>query len=406
MGNPLLNWTAFGRHNTGARVASQRRVVQDPNHLSSPRPIRVAVVAPSLRILGGQAVQAQRLLDGWRDDPEVDAWLVPHNPVPPAPFDRLLEIKYVRTLVTQLCYWPMLLRELRRADVVHVFSASYASFLMSPLPAILIARLFGRPVVLNYRSGEAPDHLRRSAVARWALRSVSRNVVPSPFLKEVFAGFAIPSEVIANVADLARFRYAPRDPLRPRLVSTRNFDALYNVSCTLRAFARVQARYPDASLTLVGSGPQDAMLRALAGELGLRNVTFVGRVAQSDIHRYYADADIYIQTPSIDNMPGSVIEAFASGLPVVSTDVGGVPAILQHGVHGLLAADNDDDAIAAHVIHLIDRPEDARRLAAAAFDTCRGYEWPVVRERWLATYRELAAASAARRRDLVRVEAA
>src|SRR5690349_12590107 len=111
MGNPLLNWTAFGRHNTGARVASQRRVVQNPNHLSSPRPIRVAVVAPSLRILGGQAVQAQRLLDGWRDDPEVDAWLVPHNPVPPAPFDRLLEIKYVRTLVTQLCYWPMLLRE-------------------------------------------------------------------------------------------------------------------------------------------------------------------------------------------------------------------------------------------------------------------------------------------------------
>jgi glycosyltransferase involved in cell wall biosynthesis len=167
----------------------------------------------------------------------------------------------------------------------------------------------------------------------------------------------------------------------------------------------VQARYPDAALTLVGSGPQDTMLRALAGELRLRNVTFVGRVAPSEIHRYYAEADIYIQTPSIDNMPGSVIEAFASGLPVVSTDVGGVPAILQHGVHGLLAPDNDDEGIAAHVLHLLEAPQYARALAQAAYETCRAYEWPVVRERWLATYQELAGA-AARRTGVVPVEAA
>jgi glycosyltransferase involved in cell wall biosynthesis len=373
--------------------------------MSSRRPIRVAVVAPSLRILGGQAVQAERLLQGWEGDPEVHAWLVPHNPVPPAPFDRLLDIKYLRTVATQLCYWPMLMHQLRRADVVHVFSASYASFLLAPLPAILVAKMYGKPVVLNYRSGEAPDHLRRSAIARWALRSVECNVVPSTFLEEVFAGFDIRSEVIANVADLARFRYVPRDPVRPRLVSTRNFDALYNVSCTLRAFARIQAAYPDASLTLVGSGPQDAMLRALAADLGLRNVTFAGRVPQQDIHRYYADADVYLQTPSIDNMPGSVIEAFASGLPVVSTDVGGVPAILRHGVHGLLAPDDDADAIAAHVIRLLKEPAYARQLAAAAYETCRGYEWPIVREQWLATYQSLARRAAGGGR-LVGVEAA
>ena len=369
------------------------------------RPIRVALVAPSLRILGGQAVQAQRLLDGWRDDREICAWLVPHNPVPPRPFNRLLDIKYVRTLVTQLCYWPMLLYQLRRADVVHVFSASYTSFLLAPLPAILIAKLYGKPVVLNYRSGEAPNHLRRSAIARWALRSVDLNVVPSPFLRDVFVGFGIGSQVVANVADLARFKYAPRNPLRPRIVSTRNFDALYNVSCTLRAFALVQAAYPDASLTLVGSGPQQGQLCALASSLGLRNVTFAGRIEQHEIHRYYADADIYLQTPAIDNMPGSVIEAFASGLPVVSTNVGGVSAILQHGVHGLLAPDDDDAGIAAQVIALLQQPEYARALAAAAFATCSNYEWPVVREKWLVTYRRLAG-TAVDGSNLVGVEAA
>ena len=97
-------------------------------------------------------------------------------------------IKYLRTIVTQLSYWPLLFRELRRADVVHVFSASYSSFLLAPLPAMLIAKLFGRPVILNYHSGEAPDHLRRSALARHVMRNwVDLNVVPSAFLRDVLA---------------------------------------------------------------------------------------------------------------------------------------------------------------------------------------------------------------------------
>lgn len=347
-----------------------------------------------MRILGGQAVQAQRLLDGWRHDPAVTAWLVPHNPVPRPPFDRLLAVKYLRTVVTQLCYWPSLFKQLRRADLVHVFSASYTSFLLSPLPAILVAKLYRKPVILHYHSGEAPDHLRRSRVARLVLKSVTRNVVPSRFLQDVFNAFALRAAVISNVVDLTRFKYRRRDPLCPRLVSTRNFDGLYNVSCTLRAFRRIQARYPEATLTLVGAGPQDAMLRLLATQLGLRNVTFVGAVPQTEIHRYYDDADIYVQTPAIDNMPNSVIEAFASGLPVVSTGIGGVPAILQDGVHGLLAADDDDAAIAGHVLTLLENPAYARSLAAAALGTCQSYEWPVVRHQWLATYRELASRAA------------
>lgn len=352
-------------------------------------PIRVAVVAPSLRILGGQAVQAQRLLDAWQTDDDLDAWLVPVNPIPPRPFDRLLQVKFVRTVVTQLVYYPLLLRELRRADVVHVFSASYASFLLAPLPAILIAKLYGKPVILNYRSGEAPDHLRRSAIARWALRVVDLNVVPSSFLRDVLDDFGIAARIVANVCDLERFRYRERRLLRPRILSTRNFDALYNVACTLRAFARVQAAYPDASLTLVGGGSGEMALRQQARELGLRNVTFAGRVAHGDMHRFYADADIYVQTPSIDNMPASVIEAFASGLPVVATRVGGVPAILEDGVHGLLAPDDDADAVAAHILTLLKDRDAAVRMASAARDSCRSYDWSVLRRQWLDAYRSV-----------------
>jgi L-malate glycosyltransferase len=370
-----------------------------------PSRIRLAIVAPSLRILGGHSVQAVRMLEGWAQSADVEAWLVPINPVPPPPFARLLGVKFVRTVATQLCYWPLLVRELRRADIVHVFSASYTAFLLSTLPAVLVARALGKPVVLNYHSGEAPDHLAGSRLARALLRHASDViVVPSRFLVEVFRQFGLKSTVVFNSIDTAQYHYRPRSPLRPRLLSTRNLEPLYNVACTLRAFARVQKLQPEATLTLIGCGSEDNALRSLVRALGLQHVTFVGRVHPRDMARYYAAADIYVQTPSIDNMPLSVLEAFASGLPVVSTRVGGVPAILTDQHHGLLADDNDDDGIAGCILQLLADPERARTLASHAFGTLQPYEWPRVREAWLAVYRQVLAPASDR--PMVRVETA
>ena len=354
--------------------------------------LRVAIVVASLRILGGHSVQGRRLVNGWAHDSDVDAWIVPINPVPPKPFDRLLRIKYLRTIVTQLCYWPLLMRELRRADVVHIFSASYSSFLLAPLPAIVIARLFGKRVLLNYHGGEAEDHLRHSWIARTTLRRhVDVNVVPSQFLKDVFTRFGIDATVIANTVDRRDFTYRVRD-LRRRpltILSTRNFEPVYNVACTLRAFAVIQARFPDTALTLVGTGSQEQSLKALAADLGVRGVHFVGRVVPQEIPAHCAIADVYVQTPSADNMPLSVLEAFATGLPVVSTAVGGVPTVLTDGVHGLLAPENDAHGVAARIIELIERPDYAKQLAEAAYGTCAQYDWQHVRESWLDVYRQL-----------------
>jgi L-malate glycosyltransferase len=353
------------------------------------RRLNIAVVAPSMGILGGQAVQADRLVRAWRGDPDIHAWLVPINPVPPGPLRHATQVKYFRTVATQLTYWPLLTRELRRADVVHVFSASYFSFLLAPLPPVLVARALGKPVLMNYRSGEAPDHLKRSAIARATLRSVDANAVPSRFLHDVFAAHGIASEIIPNIVDLDRFAFRPRDPLRPRVVSTRNFEGLYNVACTLRTFRLVQARYPEATLTLVGAGSQDATLRQLAADLQLRYVTFAGRVAPADIWRYYADADVYLQTPDIDNMPSSVLEAYASGCAVVATRAGGVPAICDDGVQGLLVPCNDHEAAARAILRLLEEPGLAGRLTAAARASCEAYRWDVVRARWVNLYRSL-----------------
>jgi glycosyltransferase involved in cell wall biosynthesis len=366
--------------------------------------LRVAIVAPTLDILGGHSVQAQRLLTAWKDDPDISAWLVPINPLPPPALRPALRVKYLRTLVTEATYIPQLVRQLARADVVHIFSASYSSFLLAPLPAMLVAQAFERPVVLNYHSGQAADHLERSTIARTTLAHVACNVVPSPFLAEVFARFGLPATVVPNIVDLDRFAFRERRPLRPRFLSTRNLGDPYNVACTLRAFRAIQDRCSDASLTVVGSGPEEAALRQLAAELRLSNVRFAGRVHPDEIADVYAHHDIYIQTPDIDNMPLSVIEAFASGLPVVSTEAGGMPDILRHGCHGLLAPVNDHEAVAREALNLLDAPELARRLAHNARATCESYTWTSARERWLQVYRH--AAAAARRGAASDVDAA
>jgi len=340
-------------------------------------------------ILGGQAVQASRLLRAWHNDPDVRAWLVPINPEPPRALAFTRRVKYLRTVMTQARYWPLLVSELRTADVIHVFSASYSAFLLSTLPAVLIGKAFGKPVLVNYHSGEGPDHLRRSAIARAILRRVDANAVPSHFLQDAFAAMGIGAEVVPNIVNTDQFRFRRREPLRPKILSTRNFEPLYNVACTLRAFRLVQDRHPHAELTIVGSGSQDESLRRLARDLRLDHVTFVGRVAQDEIWRCYAGADVYLQTPDIDNMPLSVIEAFASGCVVVSTRAGGVPAMATHELHGLLVPCGDAAGAANAVLRLLDDQALAQRLADAALATCAKYQWSSVRSRWVELYRRL-----------------
>jgi glycosyltransferase involved in cell wall biosynthesis len=355
--------------------------------------LRVAIVAPSLAILGGQSVQAQQLIQAWSNDQEVEAWLVPVNPAPPgALLTALGQKKYVRTVITQASYWPLLWRELRRADVVHVFSASYSSYLLSTTPAMFVAARLGRPVLVNYHSGEAPDHLRRSRFARRTLASADQVAVPSRFLADVFGEFGIEADVIPNIIDREAFTFRCRERLRPRFISTRNLQPLYNVACTLRAFGRVQAEVPEATLTVVGYGAELPRLQQLVSSLGLTGVTFTGRVPPAEMPRHYAESDIYLQSPDIDNMPLSVLEAFASGTTVVSTRTGGVPAILEDDVQGLLVPPNDHRALAGAALRLLRDPQLAARLSRQAYAATDAYTWQRVRPLWLSAYRRLATA--------------
>jgi glycosyltransferase involved in cell wall biosynthesis len=346
---------------------------------------RVALVAASLDIVGGQGVQANALVELLRAD-GYPVTFIPINPVFPERLRRLRDIRYLRTVVNELLYLPSL-RQLRDVDVVHIYSASYWSFLLTVMPAILAGRFYGKRVLVNYHSGEAQDHLARwgALVHPW-LTLAHEIVVPSLYLQQIFAQYGYPSRLVRNVVDTARFVYRDRAPLGMRILSTRNLEPYYRVDIVLRAFALLKARFPQATLTVAGYGSEEQRLRQLAASLGTDGIRFVGRVEPKDMPELYENADIFVNASVVDNQPLSVLEAFAAGTPVVTTGTGDIANMVRSGQTGLIVAPQDPAAMAQAVTWLFENPERALRFARRARAQLERYRWRRVRDDWAAAY--------------------
>lgn len=355
--------------------------------------VRVLIVAPSFDILGGQSVQAARLADCLRKEPSLQVGFLPINPRLPGPLKYLQRIKYVRTVVTSIVYVLSLLARVYKYDVIHVFSASYVSFVIAPTPAILIGRLYRRKVLLNYHSGEAEDHLqrwRRSAIP--TIKLADTVIVPSEYLLRVFDQFGLTTHVIYNLVDTGKLRFRDRIPLRPVFLANRNFEVHYGVDRVLRAFKIIQEKLPESTLDVVGDGSQRHALETLAQELGLRNTTFRGQIDPNLMPDVYDAADIYLNASEIDNQPLSIMEAFACGLPIVTTDAGGIPDMVSDGKTGRLIPRGDYVQMAERAIGLLKNESETRQMIERGRQECLKYSWEAVRDQWLGVYFGLASA--------------
>ncbi|HLM02808.1 MAG TPA: glycosyltransferase family 4 protein [Pyrinomonadaceae bacterium] len=350
---------------------------------------KILIIAPALPLVGGQAVQSQRLLENFRREALLSVDLQPINPqVAP----RLQKIPYLRTVVTTLKYLFDITRKIPRADIVHVFSASYYGVVLSVVPAVLLARVFGKKAIINYRSGEAENFFRGwGRHFLWALRMADAVVSPSGYLVDVFAKFGIEGRSIFNIIDTDKFTFRERRTLRPIFLSNRILESLYNIECIFRAFEIIGKKFPDAELIVANDGIERKNLERAAREMNLKNVRFIGLVPHDKIAALYDSVDVYLNSPNFDCMPGSLIECFASGLPVVSTDAGGIPYIVADGETGLLVETNDHEALAAKAIYLLENPEIARTITGNARRECAKYSWEAIRPQWLALYEKLAA---------------
>lgn len=379
--------------NTMAPSATAKLAATSSTAQNALRVLRIAIVAPSLDILGGQGVQARSLAQALESD-GFKILFIPVNPRFPEGLRWLRRIPIVRTLLNQ-CIYLVNLFALRHADVVHIYSASYWSFLLAPAPAILASRWFGKPVILNYHSGEADDHL-----ANWGLRVhpwlrwVNEIVVPSSYLQNVFARHGYRARVVRNIIDITGFHYRERSELQPLLLSNRNLEAHYRVDTTLKAFALLRKEWPKARLKIAGYGSERARLEQWVRSEHLGGVEFVGRIEPEAMPRLYDEADIFVNASVIDNQPISILEAFAAGLPVVSTPVGDIPAMLQNQQNGTLVPRDDPKAMAAAIALLLEAPGDALTMARRARADVEQYTWAEVRSAWTDLYRKQSEAAA------------
>jgi glycosyltransferase involved in cell wall biosynthesis len=275
-----------------------------------------------------------------------------------------------------------------RADVLHIFTPGYFSFYLAPAPALLLARLLGKQTILNYHDGRADDHLTHWPLARRLMRLAGAIVVPSDYLVDVFTHFGLQATRIHNVAETLDVPYRHRLRPNPVFLHTRGLAKEYNPACTLRAFAIVQQRYPQARLTIAHHGPLRPTLEALARSLGLRQTQFIGPVSPENMGALYHCADIYLMSPDADNMPLSILECFAAGLPIVSSSAGGIPNMVADRINGLLFAPNDHQAMAACALRLLEEPGLASLLAGNARGECDRYSWEAVGQQWTTLYRQ------------------
>jgi glycosyltransferase involved in cell wall biosynthesis len=353
-------------------------------------PVRVLLIGPSLDILGGQAVQAMHLLNGMKEVDSVRMEFLPINPRLPGPLGLLQKIKFVRTAVMFTAFFLRLLVAAARNDVIHVFTAAYYGFLLWCAPAVCIGRLYRKKVMLHYHDGQCEDHLRNWRTARPVLRMAHQIVAPTYFIVDVMKKFGFDAQCIFNVIAVDQFHYRQREQLRPVFMTNRILEPLYNVGCILRGFALIQQRYPGATLTVAHDGCCRPELEQLARDLALRNVAFVGKVPHDRVGELYDDADIYMMTPNTDCMPGSVFECYASGLPIIATNAGGIPYILRHEETGLLIPVNDHAALAQAAFRLLDDPPLVESLTTAGRRECDRYLWVNIRQQWVDAYRRLA----------------
>lgn len=172
-------------------------------------------------------------------------------------------------------------------------------------------------------------------------------------------------------------------------LSNRNFEAYYQVSDVLRAFQIIQNKIPDAKLLIAGSGSEETKLKNLAANLELKNTKFLGQIEQNEMPEIYDKADIYLNSSTVDNMPLSFIEAFSCGLPIVSTDAGGIPYICENGETALLVKTNNYEDLAEKAITLLENNDLAQKIIAKARQSCVKYSRENVRDEWLNIYRNL-----------------
>ncbi len=290
------------------------------------------------------------------------------------------------SLFWRLGLFSQLRKVARSYDVLHIHCCSGWGFLPAVV-GVTVGRRLKKRVVLTYHGGGGERFFdKHTRLVKHYLTRTDSNIVLSGFLAKVFDNHHLPYAIIPNIIELDESHYRERTSIQPNFICVRAHEPLYNIPCILRAFQKVLTELPEATLTLVGTGSEHEVLMAMVKEMELKNVLFTGRVDNKEIYRYLDMADIMLSAPKVDNMPVSLLEAMNAGLLVISSDVGGVPYMIEDNKTGYLFPSDDSDALASLMIQAVQQPSENTSIIRNAHQAVDAYHWENIKDKLYHTY--------------------
>lgn len=255
-------------------------------------------------------------------------------------------------------------------------------------------RLLKKPYVLTLHGGNLPTFAKKwTGRVRSLLSSAAVVVAPSRYLFQEMHPFCRSLEFLPNPINLSAYSFQERKQVAPYLVWLRAFHHIYNPSLAPRVLALLADEFPDVKLTMFGPDKRDGSVnitQKVAQDLGMQSrVKFAGAVPKEQVSEAMQTGDIFLNTTNIDNTPVSVMEAMACGLCVVTTNVGGLPYLLEDGVDALLVPPDDPKSMAKAVRRVLTEPELAEKLSFNARKKVEQMDWKIVFPRWEKIFAEL-----------------
>lgn len=278
-------------------------------------------------------------------------------------------------------------------DAAHITVYSGAAFVWAEAAAGML-RVLRKPVVLSLHGGNLPSFAERwpGRVSR-LLNSADLVIAPSGYMRNAMLKFRKDILLIANPVDTRLFAYRHRENVRPRLVWLRSFHETYNPTLAAQVLSLLVREFPDMTLTMAGPDKGDGSFQRVketARELGVeRNIVFTGRLDNKEVPGFLSNADIFVNTTNVDNTPISVLEAMACGLCVVTTNVGGIPYLLEDENEALLVERNDPASMAGAIRRIVTEPDLARRLSQHARRKAEQCDWQKVLHEWKRVFTSL-----------------
>jgi glycosyltransferase involved in cell wall biosynthesis len=277
-------------------------------------------------------------------------------------------------------------RERKNTALAQIDVFSGRAFIFAEVSAWHLSHL-NKPILLTLHGGKLPEFSQQYPQRVQRLLSQAQVVVtPSHFIKSALSNFRTDIRLIPNPIDLSKAKLRQREKAKPKLIWVRAFHEVYNPSLAPRVIKLLASEFPEVHLMMLGPDKGDGSLAHMldvAKNLSVADkIEVVGSVPHLEIPQWLDKADIFINTTNYDAAPRSVLEAMANGLCVVSTNVGGIPTMIDDGTECLLVPPDDPIAMANATKKILNNPKLAERLSINAHQKALDYDWSNVLPKW------------------------